>query len=115
MRSFLPTPSYFRSTTYSVDMPTARAWLRMIAPIGEEFSPPTHPVRNPNRDSAYETLYSPPPTHTSSIGANSIRPCCGGERRSMHSPRLTRSYRHSLASRIFTLPTSAKGGLDGES
>src|SRR5436309_14150334 len=80
----------------------------MIAPIGEEFSPPTHPVRNPNRASAYATLYSPPPTHTSSSGANSIRRCCGGERRIMHSPRLTRSKRHSFAARIFTASGSQK-------
>src|SRR5215213_10178615 len=73
----------------------------MIAPIGELLSPPTHPVRRPSRASAYATLYSPPPTHTSSSGANSMRPCCGGERRTMHSPRLTRSKRQSLASRIF--------------
>src|SRR3954452_24052742 len=75
----------------------------MIAPIGELFSPPTQPVRRPSRDSAYATLYSPPPTQTSSSGANSIRPCCGGDRRSMHSPRLTRSYLQSFRSRIFIM------------
>jgi hypothetical protein len=42
-------------------MPTARAWLRTIAPIGEEFSPPTQPVRNPSRESAYETFVLPAP------------------------------------------------------
>src|SRR5439155_11041973 len=73
----------------------------MTAPMGEEFNPPTQPVRRPRRESAYETLYSPPPTHTSSSGANSMRPCCGGESRSMHSPRLTRSYLQSFGSRIF--------------
>src|SRR3954464_12012603 len=73
-------------------MPAERAWLRMIAPMGEELSPPTQAVRRPRRASAYETLYSPPPTQTSSSGANSIRPCCGGDRRTMLSPSETRSY-----------------------
>src|SRR5262245_7159488 len=73
----------------------------MIAPMGELLSPPTQPVRIPRRDKAYATLYSPPPTHTSSSGANSILPCCGGESRSMHSPNATMSYLQSLASRIF--------------
>src|SRR3954454_11988129 len=78
----------------------------MIAPIGDELSPPTHAVRRPSRESAYDTLYSPPPTHTSSIGANSIRPCCGGERRIMHSPRETRSKRQSFSFRILSMSLS---------
>src|SRR6476646_2739673 len=79
----------------------------MIAPIGEEFSPPIHPVRSPSRARAYATLYSPPPTHTSSTGANSIRPYPGGDRRIMHSPRLTRSYLQDLASRIFSIVSTS--------
>src|SRR5437763_14238868 len=69
----------------------------MVRPIGDVFSPPTHPVRSPNRASAYDTLYSPPPTQTSSDGANSIRPCAGGERRIMHSPSETKSNLHASA------------------
>src|SRR3954451_24017872 len=80
----------------------------MIAPIGLLLSPPTQPVRRPRRDSAYETLYSPPPTHTSNSGANSIRPCCGGDRRIMLSPSLTRSYLQDLASLMFMARSLAR-------
>src|SRR4051812_45928497 len=93
----------------------------MIAPIGELFRPPTQPVRSPSRARAYATLYSPPPTQVSSSGANSIRPCCGGERRIMHSPKATKSNRQSFVSRIFIMPllrcgrSSTLGPMDGVS
>jgi hypothetical protein len=60
--------------------------------MGEVLRPPTQLVRRPSRESAYETLYSPPPTQTSSVGANSIRPCPGGDRRIMHSPKATLAF-----------------------
>src|SRR3954471_345849 len=62
-----------------------------MLPIGDVFKPPTQPVRMPSRARAYDTLYSPPPTQTSSAGANSMRPCAGGERRIMLSPSETKS------------------------
>ena len=52
MRSTLPTPSYLRVTAWAMSMPTARAWLAMMRPIGDVFSPPTQPVRRPSRASA---------------------------------------------------------------
>src|SRR6478736_2555719 len=72
-----------------------------MRPIGDVFRPPTQPVLRPSRASAYDTLYSPPPTQTSSAGANSIRPCAGGERRIMHSPSETRSNLQASAGFIF--------------
>ena len=48
----LPTPSYFLVTAWEMSMPTARAWLAMIRPIGEVLRPPTQPVRRPSRDRA---------------------------------------------------------------
>src|SRR3954462_14064072 len=80
--------------------PTLRPWLRTILPIGLGLSPPTHAVRKPRRASAYATLYSPPPTHTSSVGENSIRPYPGGDSRIMQSPRETRSNLAWFAGRI---------------
>src|SRR6476659_5619982 len=72
-----------------------------MCPIGDVFNPPIQPVRMPSRASAYDTLYSPPPTQTSSAGANSIRPCAGGDRRIMHSPSETRSNLQASADFIF--------------
>src|SRR5437870_6876946 len=73
----------------------------MILPTGLSTSRETNPVRKPSRERAYATLYSPPPTYTSSELANSILPCPAGESRTMHSPNETSSNLQLPASRNF--------------
>ena len=74
----------------------------MIAATGFSGSRPAQPAFRPIRDAAQETLYSPPPTHASNSGVNSIRWWPLGERRIMHSPSVSTSSPPSLRAGIFT-------------
>ena len=97
MRSTLPTPSYFsRDGVRDIhadgagvigDEPAHRRRVQSADPAGAQAEPRQRvgDVVLAAADPDFER------------GANSIRPCSGGERRIMHSPRATRSNSHLSA------------------
>src|SRR6266403_1397566 len=71
-----------------------RSWSSV--PTGSSVNAVTIAVFNPKqRFSPRATLYSPPPSHTSNDRAVAMRRSPGSSR-TMTSPRLTRSQRHSF-------------------
>src|SRR5207245_4943120 len=106
LRATRPTPSC--STQRTSDWSTPPWYMRSCRrrPTGSSANAVTTAVSKPKqRFSPRATLYSPPPSHTSKDRAVAMRRSPGSNR-TITSPRLTRSQRHSFFGRIVSAMSS---------
>src|SRR5450755_1055984 len=106
LRTVRPTPSYFTQRKCSRLTPPCSMRSSIKRPMALSASAVMMAVSKPKqRRSPRATLYSPPPSHARNSRAVLMR-MSPGSRRSITSPRLTRSNLHSSLLRSFIGPAS---------